>query len=94
MDLTTDARTFKQVHELLLVLGFAHGTSEQFQRAYRHHASRTLIALPNRPDHDPLDPVDVISLRRHLVDRGLLSGELFERFLAYGVLPEHGRSAA
>ena len=89
---TAGRRTLRETHELLLRLGFIHGTSDRFQRAYRYRTGEIIIALPNRTDSSSLEPMDEVSLRRHLVDREVVTAESFEAFLRTGTLPDSPHS--
>lgn len=73
--------TNKELEELLTRLGFIVSTIENRWRAYRHAASDTLILLTNRNGELPARDLDLISVRRHLVDNDLINEDEFEGFL-------------
>jgi predicted RNA binding protein YcfA (HicA-like mRNA interferase family) len=71
--------TYRDLVQLLARLGFQDESVEGSHRAFRHGASETLILLAEFEPEDPLRAEDLISARRHLVAKGLISAHAFER---------------
>ena len=77
----------RQLRDLLLQLGFSSRTSvEPKCLVFEHSASQARILLPSNKDDDPARAADVLSIRTHLLRRGLLDDEAFEHYVEHGVL--------
>lgn len=64
--------THGELRRLLVALGFVEESVEGSHRAFRHADSDTLIVLPDYRDlSEPVRDEDLISVRRHLEERGL-----------------------
>ncbi|HUG89404.1 MAG TPA: hypothetical protein VML55_01135 [Planctomycetaceae bacterium] len=79
--------TYGQLYRVLLELGFAEVPHGRRGKAFRSIASDAIILLADRQSAQSARPVDLIAVRRHLVDRGIISDSDFDRFLADGQLP-------
>jgi hypothetical protein len=73
--------TYRELAEALTRLGFVATTVKDRLRAYRHADSETLIVLPNRPWGSPARDLDLVSVRRHLVENDLIGEDEFETLL-------------
>ena len=73
--------TYVELDHLLARLGFVESTIEGRWRAYRHSDSDSLIILSNRDRTLPARKVDLVSVRRHLVENDLIEEREFEAFL-------------
>jgi hypothetical protein len=51
-------------------------------RAYRHSASQTLVLLAEKPASASVQEKDLVSIRRHLSENGLLEPQAFEAWLS------------
>ena len=65
--------TYLSLDKLLGGLGFVETVVEKRWRAYRHDESDTLILLPFRDRSLPARELDVISIRKHLLDNDLVN---------------------
>ncbi len=80
--------TYGQLHQLLLDLQFVDEPAERPWTVYRHGETNTLILLARRKATLPARKADLVSVRRHLVEKGLLEEDAFEGFLSHGRLVE------
>ncbi len=80
MAMTNDLPTLRDARDFLLRLGFRRASGEQLRHVYGHGPTHTVIALPDRADSDPLQTIDLLSLRRRLVKRGLVDEDSFAAF--------------
>ena len=78
--------TYGQLYQLLLDLEFVDQQVQQPWKAYRHGDTDTLILLANRNQTLPARDSDLFSVRRYLVDNGLMEESDFEGFLSHGRL--------
>lgn len=86
--------TYEDIYQLLTSLGFTWELRTPERRAgdarpqasvvYRHEPTGTTLIFPFKDSRPALEG-DVASLRMHLLGRGHLDDESFERFLACGV---------
>jgi hypothetical protein len=76
--MVTSGVTYGQLYRLLRNLDFVDLSAAHPWKVYRHDESGTLILLANREPDSPAQPADVVSVRRHLVDNGLLDPRDFE----------------
>lgn len=79
--------TYGELYRVLAQLGFTEVPVRPSWRAYRWAASEMLVLLPNRPRNAAVRPVELASVRRHLVEAGLVGPEELEALLADGSLP-------
>lgn len=79
--------TYAELDRLLVELGFTEVPVKPSWKAYRWAASEKLVLLPNQPQDSTVRPVELASVRRHLVEAGLVDVEEFEAWLAGGSLP-------
>jgi hypothetical protein len=70
--------TYGELADVLAQLGFVVTTVEDRWRAYRHADSDTLIILANRDWRSPARNLDLVSIRRHLVDNDLIGENEFD----------------
>lgn len=85
--------TYEDIYQLLTSLGFtwelrtperrARSVSPQASVVYQHEPTGTLLIFPFK-DSRPVLEGDVASLRMHLLGRGHLDDDAFDRFLAHG----------
>ena len=79
--------TNHQLRQLLIDLGFAARNSvEPKCLVFEHFESKARLLMPSNKDEEPARDADVISIRTHLMYRGLLDQAGFERFLKEGTL--------
>jgi hypothetical protein len=83
-----DNITYGQLCELLSDLDFVDEPAKQPWKVYRHGDTDTLIVLARRKPTAPAPEADLVSVRRHLVAKGLIEESEFERFLSLGRLAE------
>jgi len=76
--------TINDLNRYLLKLGFVNESVKNSHRLYRHDPSGTLIILAEGDDL-AIRREDLISIRRHLVENGLVSEAEFHRFERSGV---------
>jgi len=94
MATTTGEPTIRDARNLLGSLGFAHEPSDRFQQIHHHSQSGAIVVLPNRAESASLTKMDLISLRRHLIEQGFLDQETFLAFVQRGQIPGSPRDAA
>ena len=80
--------TYGQLYQLLLDLRFVYEPVQPSGRGYRHDESDTLILLGDREHSMQARAVDLVSVRRHLVDNGLIDEQDFDGFLSCGRLTQ------
>lgn len=80
--MTTRSVTYGDLYRLLVQLDFTDVSSECPWKAYRHGATDTVVLLANREPDLPARPADLISVRRHVVDNGIVEQPEFERLLS------------
>lgn len=80
--------TYAQLHTLLRQLNFAEVPIESRYRAFHHTGSDTLIVLANRKQASQAGRTDLTSVRRHLVDNGIVEEHSFDEFLDEGCFPQ------
>ena len=77
--------TYHQLRQLLIDLGFAaHISAEPKCLVFEHPESKARLLMPSNKGEEPARDADVISIRTHLMYRGLLDQAGFERFLKEG----------
>jgi hypothetical protein len=76
--------TYGHIYNLLLGLQFVEEPVREHWKAYRHGQTDTLILLVRHKPSLRARETDVVSVRRHLVDNGLIEENEFEDFLAQG----------
>jgi hypothetical protein len=74
--------SYGELYRLLAQLRFVDVSSESRWKAYRQGGTDIMILLANREPGLPARPADLASVRRHLVDNGVLSQREFERLLS------------
>ena len=79
--MATESVTYGQLYQLLARLEFVDVSGECPWKAYRHSDTHTLILLGNHRPELPARPTDLVSVKRHLADNGLLEPREFERLL-------------
>ena len=80
--MTSERITYGQLHRLLVGLEFEDVPVKQKWKAYRHAPSDTLILLPDRQPNQRARAPELISVRRHLVENGIVNEDEFDQFLA------------
>jgi len=80
--------TYTQLHTLLRGLQFVEVRLETPHTAFHHSGSDTLIVMANRKRARRAGRSDLASVRRHLVDNGIVSEDAFDQFLHEGCLPQ------
>jgi hypothetical protein len=80
--------TCGHLYDALLKLGFGGIPHQGTGRAYRHATTGVLILLADRPPSTPARLSDLASVRRHLVENGIIDESAYDRFLASGELPQ------
>jgi hypothetical protein len=76
----TDATvTFGQLERLLMGLSFESVPGQGPWKIFRHVPSGTTILLADRRLDLPARMPDVVSIRRHLADNGILGEDEFDR---------------
>lgn len=79
--------TNNQLRQLLWDLGFqARKSVEPRCLVFEHAESKTRVLMPSNKDEEPAREADIISIRTHLMYRGLLDQVAFENFLRQGSL--------
>ena len=73
--------TYGQLHRLLRELEFVHVPMKRKWKAYRHAKSDTLILLADRQPNQPARDPELISVRRHLVENGIVGADDLDRLL-------------
>jgi predicted RNA binding protein YcfA (HicA-like mRNA interferase family) len=77
---------YSDLKKYLIDLGFIDESVKESHRAFRHVESGSLILLSRLiDDNEALREEDLVSVRRHLVENGLISDVEFSRFLRTGV---------
>jgi hypothetical protein len=76
------AITHEQLHRLLLDLDFESVPLQRPGRAFRHAGTDTWMVFADRRKDDPARPADLVAVRKQLTERGLLTADEFDRFLA------------
>lgn len=78
------ARTvsYGELYQVLAGLHFINVSSEHRWKVYRQSGTDIMILLANRKPDLPARPADLISVRRHLIDNGVLDQQEFERLLS------------
>ncbi len=74
--------SYGELYRLLARLHFVDVSSEHRWEAYRQGDTDIVILLANREPDMPVRPADLVSVRRHLVDNGVLDQREFERLLS------------
>jgi hypothetical protein len=74
--------SYGEPYQLLAQLHFVDVSSEHRWKAYRQGDTDILILLANRDFDLHARSADVVSVRRHLVDNGVLDQREFERLLS------------
>jgi hypothetical protein len=74
--------SYGELYQLLAQLHFVDVSSERRWKAFRQDDTDIMILLANRNPDAPARTADVVSVRRHLVDNGLLDQHEFERLLS------------
>jgi hypothetical protein len=75
----TRSITYGDLYRLLAQLDFIDVSGDCPWKAYRHGATDTVVLLANRDPDLPARPADLVSVRRHVVDKGLVDRHEFER---------------
>jgi hypothetical protein len=76
---------YSALKKYLIDLGFIDEFVPQSHLAFRHVESGTLVLLSLQDDEDePVRQEDLVSVRRHLVENGLISDQEFSRFASAG----------
>ena len=83
----TGSVTYRRLDQLLLALGFERDQDEDNCRIYRHRESPSLILLAKHSATASVSDADLLSVRRHLVDGGLIEDNEFAEFAATGAVP-------
>ena len=72
---------YEQLHQFLLELGFTSQPAEAHSRVYCHADSDTLIVFGSHPYDTPARSADLISMRKLLIERGLIDARSLARRL-------------
>jgi hypothetical protein len=78
----TRSVSYGELYQLLTELHFVDVSNEQRWKAYRQGGTDIVILLANREPNVPARPADLVSVRRHLVDNGVLDQGEFDRLLS------------
>jgi hypothetical protein len=73
--------TYGQLDRLLHRLEFADVPVRSNWKGYRHTKSDTIILLPDRQPTAPVRAPELISVRRHLVEKAIVSEDEVDRLL-------------
>jgi hypothetical protein len=73
---TASANTY-----LLLGLGFRREPAESHWQVYRHDVSNTVFVFSAQPPDMPARDIDIVSVRRHLGEKGLVDDRAFGQLL-------------
>lgn len=79
--------TYGQLQRLLLDLGFEDKSVPDSHAAFRHEDSDTVILLAIHSPDEPASLVDVRSVRRMLIEKGLIDPDEFDHRVAEPHLP-------
>jgi predicted RNA binding protein YcfA (HicA-like mRNA interferase family) len=71
--------TYSELMSLLEQLGFRNESVTGSHCAFRHETSGTLILLADVKMDEAIRTEDMVSIRRHLVDHGLMDARAFDR---------------
>jgi hypothetical protein len=74
--------SYGRIYQLLAQLHFVDVSGEHRWKAYRRDDTNIVILLANRRPDMPARPADLVSVRRHLVDNGVLDQCEFDRLLS------------
>lgn len=74
--------TYGRLRQLLLGLNFQDVPTTEKWKAYRHEATETVILLADRKSNQFAREPDILSIRRHLADNGIMDEQQFERVIA------------
>ncbi len=74
--------SYGELYKLLARLQFINVSSEHRWKAYRQSGTDIMILMANREPDVPAQPADLVSVRRYLVDNGVLDQHEFERLLS------------
>lgn len=73
--------SYNRLARILIGLGFVESRQEGKWKAYRNADRDVLVVWPDRPGDERARQRDLASVRRHLVENGLISSGDFDRFL-------------
>lgn len=73
--------TYKQLVQVLRQLGFISRKVEPRWQRFEHAASDTTIILGDREPTESVLPSELVSARRHLIEKGLIGAEELEKML-------------
>ncbi|UBF24532.1 type II toxin-antitoxin system HicA family toxin [Kovacikia minuta CCNUW1] len=73
--------TFADIEKLFLKLGFAPSNTAGTQQVFRHSALGTLIVLPDYDHQESIRPIHLTTIRKILVENGLMTPAAFDGFL-------------
>jgi hypothetical protein len=77
----TQTPTHGQLQHLLLGLGFRREPAESHWQVYRHDVSDTVFIFGAQPPDMPARDIDIVSVRRHLGEKGLVDDRAFGQLL-------------
>ena len=83
--MTASQITYGDLAEFLTGLGFVSLAVGERWRAYRHVDSDTLIVLANHDSNVPARQLDLVSVRRQLLEKALIEENEFEARLMGGL---------
>jgi predicted RNA binding protein YcfA (HicA-like mRNA interferase family) len=72
---------YKEFKNYIESIGFVDESVKSSHIAFKHEYTNIIIILPEMSDDSSVSEVDIVSARRHLVERGLVSDEEFTDFL-------------
>ena len=75
--------SYGELYRLLAELHFVDVSSESRWRAFQQGGTEIVILLANREPDAPARQADLVSVRRHLVDNGVVDQGEFERLLSH-----------
>jgi hypothetical protein len=78
----TERITYGRLRQLLLDLSFQDVPTKEKWKAYRHEGTDTIILLADRKSSQVAREPDILSIRRHLADNGIVDEQQFERMIA------------
>ncbi len=74
--------TYRELTRFLTELGFDRYSAPPDILGYRRTGSDLLILHVKRPDNEPVRDADLASIRRHLIEHGIISDREFDLRIA------------
>jgi hypothetical protein len=73
---------YRELYQLLTRLDFVEVSRENKWKAFQRRGSEMLILLADREPDTPARVTDLVSVRRHLIESGVIDRGEFERLLS------------